>query len=69
MCTLNIMLMLDKKLTINLIMKTRLQICKQELKSNPDLTENCITIHIYQKTFIHNEAQIYLGISWDFMKL
>lgn len=50
-------------------MKTRLQICKQELKSNPDLTENYITIHIYQKTFIHNEAQIYLGISWDFMKL
>lgn len=69
MCILNIILMLDKKLTINLITKVRLQICKQELKSNPNLTENCITIQIYQTSFINNEAQMYLGISWDFMKL
>lgn len=69
MCILNIILMLDKKLTINLIMKARLQICKQELKSKTNLTENRITIQIYQTRFINNKAQIYLGISWDFMKL
>lgn len=58
MCTLNIILMLDKKLTINLITEARLQICKQELKSNSHHTENCITIQIYQRSFINNEAQI-----------
>lgn len=49
MCTLNITFMLEKKLIINLLTKARLQICKHELKSNPEPTENCINIQICQK--------------------
>ena len=69
MCTLNIIFTLDKKLIINLLTKARLQICKHELKSNPEPTENCITVQICQrKSSMNNEAHIYLGIFWDFMK-
>lgn len=61
--------MLDEKLIINLPTKARLQICKHELKSNPEPTENCVTIQICQrKRSMNNEAHIYLGIFWDFMK-
>jgi len=69
MCTLNNIFTLDKKLIINLLTKARLQICKHELKSNPEPTENCITIQIRQrKSFMNNEAHTYLGMFRDFMK-
>lgn len=66
MYTLEYYIYAGQKLTINLLIKARLQIFKHELRSNSEPTENCITSQICQrKCSMNNEVHVYLGIFWD----